>query len=278
MQTNYFLYIDQYIKNELSEDEKVNFEIELNTDPELLQAVAEQRKILDGFEEIRIREKVKKVLKKRDTSAVLVPINQQRWSSYAIAASLLLTVGFAWWSLRPKPKEDIVIPIINPKTVIDTLKQTPSPKSQEEMVHQSPKKIEKNTPINNNIEPKQGPNLPEPNLEAIAFEAKALSIFEERIGKIGKEEHSGIIPNQDNAIEEAKVFLKNRDCKAAILKLESLKNSGYNQNECDWWLAIANLKENPAKAILQLENIINTGESMYVIAAKRVLSQLKEKE
>jgi hypothetical protein len=102
--------IQAYINDTLPQSRRAAFELKLQNDPELKQRVEELRPIIEVFEEMKMEEKIKEIIKKDENQVftkeevITKPITklQPRFGNvlrYAIAASLLIFLGITWYDL-----------------------------------------------------------------------------------------------------------------------------------------------------------------------------------
>jgi hypothetical protein len=102
--------IQAYINDTLPQSRRAAFELKLQNDPDLKQRVEELRPIIEVFEEMKMEEKIKEIIKKDENQVftkeevITKPITklQPRFGNvlrYAIAASLLIFLGITWYDL-----------------------------------------------------------------------------------------------------------------------------------------------------------------------------------
>lgn len=241
--------IQAYLNDTLPQSRRTAFELKLQNDPLLKQKVDELRPIFEVFEEIKMEEKIRAIIKKSEIPTVqkepeIVPKTitklQPRFGNfikYGIAASFIIFLGITWHDLTLS------------STLYQDFYTTELDGSRGSKSDNCPTETAMNLYYQKNYQ------LFLQNLEKESI--NSCTNYYKGMAFLG-------LGSSDKAIE---YFSK------AILTDEKVV-----KQKAEWYLTLAYLKNKEAdKAKTQLSNIINTSEHQYGNLARDLMNQLEKK-
>jgi hypothetical protein len=263
---NFYEKIEDYLLENLSEQEKISFEAQLAQDEKLKQDVDNQRIIIETLRQSKLRAKVATNLIKAKAESQNRSIAPMQWSKAAAIVGIISMVGIGYWLSRPSNQNtDVALQPTTPIN-IDTVSQkaipAATPKVKDWLKEETePKK--KNTqladiqPIKNKYqEPESG-----------------LLLTEQFFGATN-ENYQGVSTDSSN-LQIGINFLTQKKYEDASRSLLKIEEESPVFGESQWFLALSFLareRYDAAKNIL--EDIAKQEKSKHQEKAKKILEKL----
>jgi hypothetical protein len=275
---NFYEKIEDYLLENLSEQEKISFEAQLAQDEKLKQDVDNQRIIIETLRQSKLRAKVATNLIKAKAESQNRSIAPMQWSKAAAIVGIISMVGIGYWLSRPSNQNtDVALQPTTPIN-IDTVSQkaipAATPKVKDWLKEETePKK--KNTQLAD-IQPiKNKYQEPESGLRDIkdSEKSKGLLLTEQFFGATN-ENYQGVSTDSSN-LQIGINFLTQKKYEDASRSLLKIEEESPVFGESQWFLALSFLareRYDAAKNIL--EDIAKQEKSKHQEKAKKILEKL----
>lgn len=257
---NAYDYIEDYLNGELSGDALGAFELALQNDPELRQAVGRHRDMIGRLRALRLRETVKKNLVAPNAGGATVVSINRRLLAAAAAIVLLTAATYFWFAKTPQP----------PAIADQPISPVDSPALQEK-----PRVAEQPAPPDTAQPPRTGAEtLTGDRRTRIAFTETVRTLEKIDYGVMGETQKDSILENKLNTAID---YLKAEKPSKAIPLLENVlvQNHTLYREEAEWLLALAWLARDPARGKERLETIAQNASHACRIKALRLLNRLE---
>lgn len=275
--------IEKYILGELSELEKEIFEISLQSDTELVVAVAQHKIMMERLNSLRIRNKVKDIILKKQTKRIPTYRNV-----ILIAASLLLLICAIWLLYQPTINTPLMTQRESMDSINDSLKEEKATLSSKDTFDG----LENNN--KQHIDEKNNPSLrlitlanaflvfpTFANTRDLNAQDNQSSSFQLAIDSYNKAEYKNSLiylnklkienENEEELYLRAHVFFQLKEFENAARDFRILENSIQFMNEAKWNYLLCQIslgKLNTANALL--EKMITNIEFPYHDKAKEL--------
>ena len=264
-----FIQIHQYLNEDLGEEERQKFEIQMNQNLALAQEVAIQRRIKSGlkvndyrqqFNDIHVQLKKDNALPVFERKSV-IKLNSSKLNLryFAYAASLILMIGVGlFFYLKPVAIEPLANTNLKPLIKASKPDKVEIAKGDKPII--KPKTIDYNKIFANNFV--KNPVIDNPfSTEKLGVSPSKIATWETDIMNLRKGIEYLEAKKPQYAIDELQ--------KLSTSKFENIKSHG------EWYLALAYLQEKDIiKAKKQLKTIVDNEKHIYYRKAKSLLKSL----
>lgn len=278
-----FNKIHQFLRQELSIEERKTFENEVNKNPVLMKAVATQRRIKVGLKVNNYKAQFKAIHTKLQNENALPDLEFENYQSEAKIIKVSSNKSFVKYSALAAS----IILLIGVGLFLFTKKETNEQLAKQNTFIKGRDKDEKNiiTPIDKQSkEQLTKKDIPKKGLD---FQKEFAQNFDSipKIESPFNTEKFGVSPTKINAWEADTLLLRKgisllvvRQTKAAIEILRKSENSHFKEikSQSAWYLALAYLQENNKDFLRkQLEKNIANKDLLYTEKSRKLFERIK---
>ncbi|MEZ4926582.1 MAG: hypothetical protein R3A50_09915 [Saprospiraceae bacterium] len=264
---NAYEHIEDYLNNELSENDRLAFEKSLQDDPNLQEALENHRKLIGHLQSLRRREFIKKNMVETGSESLKAGAFNRRLLATAAAIALVGTVAYVWvtntqQTPQPNLAEQPALPL-----------DTPAITNESQFVQESPKADPEKT-----VKPPTNEIIPEKQ----TVNPKIRMAYAEAVTNLEKSDYAVMGENSKDSSLETKLntavrYLKADEPSGAIPLLEDVLLTGnpLYQDDAEWLLALAILPQNTERSRQALQAISRNPSHAYRIKAIKLIKQLE---
>jgi hypothetical protein len=256
--------IEDYLNNELSENDRMLFEQALKDDLQLQQAVEQHRQLINRLRELKRRTFIRQhIVSNRDSDLRIVILNRRLLATAAVIV-LAVAATYLWMTQSNDPSKSSIA--TRPTPPIDSI-SLENPSLTEQIPTQDPGKSTQPFPKTNRKQPA------EDRPERLAYTETVAKLETIDYTVMGDAQKDSTLENKLNLAID---FLKAEKPSDAIPLLEDIlsKNNSLYQEDAEWLLALAKLYNDPIHGKERLRSISQNPSHTYRIKALRLLKQL----